>query len=62
MDDRTAAYRAIFTRKGIREALNSFDCEVDRSDFVYDCIQLALESSDLSVNNVVHEVFKRIEE
>ena len=62
MDDRTAAYRSMFTRKSIQEALNSFDCKVDKSDFVYNCIQLALESSDLNVNNVVHEVLKRNKE
>tara|TARA_R110000803_G_scaffold210248_1_gene281569 strand:+ start:624 stop:830 length:207 start_codon:yes stop_codon:yes gene_type:complete len=67
MDDRSEAYRALFTRSTIRESLKTFEHEVDRSEFVYDCIKLALETKDkqsiyygrvMTVNNIIQEVLK----
>ena len=67
MDDRSQAYRELFTRTRIREALDSFDYAYDRSVFIYECIELALESKPrhsiyhprtLNVGNVLHEVLE----
>tara|TARA_R110000822_G_scaffold102715_1_gene229211 strand:+ start:205 stop:405 length:201 start_codon:yes stop_codon:yes gene_type:complete len=62
VEDRSRAYRELFTRNKIREALDSFDNIYDRSEFIYDCVELALESNDqphnLNVGNILHKVLE----
>jgi hypothetical protein len=51
-DDRYEAYKELFTRSQIREILQQLN-PYDQADFVYACIQTALDSEHQSTTSII---------
>ena len=61
-DDRSEAYREMFTRNKIRECLAGMNT-YDQASFVYECIERALGANFdtrhfITVNNIVTETYE----